>query len=141
MGIYLDSDLSCCTQMMYSCKRLRGVSRCLYNVKMFFPFSARKMTTKSSAYSYERYRITISAHSLLKGILRIDVFGRPDVLLNTRIFHQLGLSSFDRLFLNKQSSSGTSGILRLKRHIYSSDQYEICFDVPRITTRDGDEHT
>lgn len=42
LGIHFDSDLSWCSHMMYLCKRLRSVSCCLYNVKMFMPFSVRR---------------------------------------------------------------------------------------------------
>lgn len=108
LGIYFDSDLSWSTHMSYLCKRLRSVSCCLCNVKMFFPFSVRKMITQALAYSYLRYGITIfsgcslfwraRANSLLRGILKSVAFHKPDIILDTCIFRELQLPSFEGLF-------------------------------------------
>ncbi|CAN8018586.1 unnamed protein product [Ixodes persulcatus] len=116
---------------------------------MFLPFSVRKMITQALAYSYLRYGITIfsccslfwraRANSLLKGILKSVAFDKPDILLDTCIFCELQLPSFEGLF--KETV--------VLRHFWNSMfktpylqprpmRPSLRFDVPRIRTKYGE---
>lgn len=89
IGIYFDSDLSCCAQLTYLCKMLKSVSCLIYSIKMFLSFSLRNMIAQALACSYLRYRGTLfmlcslfwraRVHLLFKSILKSVTFTLSDV--------------------------------------------------------------
>lgn len=147
LGIKFDSELSWNTHLAELCKRLRGVSCCLHNIKFLLPFSVRKLMVHSLAYSILRYGITLFAHcsgfweskvdAILKGILK-SVCYNVECESEDDLFRFLGMPSFHELFVRTV----------VLRHFWT-DEYRVSrvlqyslksisrFETPRCRTRYG----
>lgn len=87
MGLIFEYDMSWNKHMTNVCSVLRKVSCMLYNVKVFVPFSVKKIIVHALVYSVLRYGVTIHAlcteswrakvDCILKGILRSVAYNSP----------------------------------------------------------------
>lgn len=129
LGVSFDCDLTWNTHMSYLSGRLRSVSCLLHSLRVFLPYSIRKMLIYSLAYSILRYSITIhgccsnlwktKTNAILKNILT-NVAYKSKFSSSENLFQDMQLSNLESLFFQTV----------VLRHFWNSH-----FKIPRSSER------